>query len=103
MTRIGYFLFNLLLVVVIYAMVWLNPKPQDAMLYAIQNFSVPYIVLTFLMAFASLLSYFIAHNDDVAKQGMTFLHGCWMSGLATFIAYKLISTHDLAHLFSHLR
>lgn len=102
MTRIGYLVFNLLVVVVVYMMVWLNPKPEAALGYAIQNFSVPYLLLSFLMAFASLVSYFIAHNDDVAKQGITFLHGTWMGGLATFGAYKLLSAHDLSHLIPHL-
>lgn len=103
MSRFSYFIFNILLVLVIYTIVYFNSAKHEALIYTIEYFFIPYIAITFLMAIFSLFRFFISHDNDVSKEGLTFLHGTWVVSLMTYIAYKVISTGGMIKLLGYLK
>lgn len=101
MSRVSYFIFNILLVIVLYTVAYFSGPKHEGLIYTIQCFSVPYIVLNFFMALYSLFHFFIFHDNDVSKDGITYLHGTWVISLLTFGAYKIISMDYIVKLLAH--
>ena len=102
MTKLGYCLFNILLVVLIYFPVYFFSAPgrqHDALMYTLQYFSGPYIGANFLMAVYSLVHWFVRQDHDVAAEGVLFLNATWISALLTFAAYEIINHGGLTKLF----
>jgi len=104
MTGLGYFLFSVLLTGIIYAIVYINGGDHRTLLYTTTYFSLPLIAANFIMALYSLAHWFVRHHDeDVAKEGLTFLHATWITALVTFAAYKIISVGGIVMLFKSFR
>jgi len=103
MTRLGYFLFNLLLILAIYGLVYLGGSDPRTLTYTIRFFSAPLIAVNFVMAIYALLHWFMSQNHDVSREGITFLHATWVIALMTFIAYLVISHTSITHMISSLK
>lgn len=103
MTRFAYFLFNLLLVAAIYAMVYFFGQKDKALLYTVEYFSAPYIALNFFMAIYCLVRWFVTHNHDAASDGVTFLHTTWFVSVVTFIAYELVNAGSVVKLVAKVK
>lgn len=110
MTRLSYFLYNLLLVCVIYTLAYFQYKAAliqgtktDVLTYTLYYFSTPIIALNLFMALYSLVHFFMTHNHDIARDGITFLNASWFISLITFIAYKLISAGGILKLVAQLK
>ena len=109
MTRFSFMLFNVLLVVAIYMLLWLSGNAQErSIAYTLYYFSLPYIALLIIMAVLSTVRWFMKPDDDVIQSAVTYWHATWITGLLTFIALKLVSGalnpgifKNVGHWFGH--
>ena len=101
MTKLGYFLFNVVLIILVYLPVYFAAaaRQHDTLMYTLEFFSGPYIAANFLMALYSLFHWFIKQDHDVANEGVLFLNATWVSALLTFMVYELISHGGFAKIF----
>jgi hypothetical protein len=89
MTRFGFFLFNILLVVLLYGIVYQSGEKHAALGYTLTCFSLPYIGLIFFMAIFAIIRWFLGQNPDVAKEAVTLLNATWFLIVLTIIAIKV--------------
>ncbi len=94
MTRFSYFLFNILLTIIIYSLVYLTGNDVKVLIYTITYFFAPYIAMNFLMVVISLVRWFFSQDPSVHHEGITFFNGTWVLALLTFGAYKLLTSTD---------
>lgn len=90
MTRFGFFLFNILLLVSIYGLIYLNGASAAAIAYTMHNFSVPYMTLILLMCLISTVRWFMSHEPEIAKEIGTWAHALWLVPALTALALYLM-------------
>jgi hypothetical protein len=93
MTRFGFFLFNILLIIVLYGFVCID-YPQAghhaAAGYILRTLSIPYICLVLLMAIISTVRWFMNHDPDIASEIVTWITAFILVPAATVLALYLI-------------
>ena len=103
MNRSAYLIFSVLSVIIMYTMVYFGGKAHDVLAYSAMYFSVALVAANFLMAVGSLILWFLIHNEDISRGGITFLNAIWILTLAVWLAYKITSAGSLSKLFSGFR
>lgn len=87
MSRLGYLLFTVLLSAILYGIAYAGGS-QKVLEYTILYFSLPLIFANFFMALFSLVHAYVRnHNEDIASEGVTFLHAVWITALITAGVY----------------
>ncbi|MEI7670253.1 MAG: hypothetical protein WCJ33_09235, partial [Pseudomonadota bacterium] len=90
MTRFSGFLFNIIFILAIYGIIYINGGKADALIYVSTYFIAPYVLVNILMAILALLRWFPKQNAEMAKECITFLHAAWFTTLLAFLAHRLI-------------
>jgi cytochrome bd-type quinol oxidase subunit 2 len=102
MTRFGFFVFNLLLLTLLYGNVYLNGGKPGALSYTLREFSEPYIALILVMCILGTLRWFMSHDPEIAKEIVTWANALWLVPLLTLLALYLIRPAD-SHFWLDLR
>jgi cytochrome bd-type quinol oxidase subunit 2 len=94
MTRFGFFIFNILVVTILYGSVYLNGSKPGSVSYTLREFSEPYIAVLLVMVIFSTLRWFMSHDPDIAKEIVSWAHALWTVPVMTLIALYLIGAVD---------
>ncbi len=97
MTRLGYLLFNVMLVAMIYGLAHHYGAQGPAYMYSYTYFSKPYIVLNLLFAIAATIRGIWSGNQLWMKEAVTFWQATVISLVATALA--LVMTGAIPHEF----
>lgn len=95
MTRFGFFLFNILLVTVIYGLGYMS-HAKGAAHYMLINFSIPYCLLLLLMTLYATVRWFMHHDPDVGTEIATWANAMWFVPAITAGALYLVGGIDPA-------
>lgn len=95
MTRLGYLLFNILVMIAVYVPLYWSKARHGALMYTVIYFAVPFIGMNLLMAVYSLVHWFIKQDPEISAQGATFLNATWITGVITALVYYVLSTPGL--------
>lgn len=90
MTRIGFFLFNSLLVALVYGLAWLEGAKPAVVLFLLQSFSEPYVLLILLMTVFNTIRWFMNHDPEVGREIVTWLNALWSVPAMTALAIYLL-------------
>ena len=90
MTRLGFFVFNALFIVLIYGGIYLTGSKPGAISYAIREISEPYIALLLLMTIFTTLRWFMAHDEEVGAEIKTWISALAFVPIATLLAIYLV-------------
>ncbi len=102
MTRIGFILFNALLVVALYGTVFAYGTKPNAVSYTLIFFSLPSIGLNLLLAFISMVRWFLSQHAELSTEAGTFLFGGAINIALTFCAVELLSNKGILHFLTKL-
>ncbi len=102
MTRFGFYIFNMLLVTILYGSVYLNGSKPGAVSYTLREFSEPYIALLLIMCIFATLRWFMSHDPEIAKEIVTWVNLLWLVPVLTILALYLMGAVD-AHFWLKLR
>ncbi len=99
MTRFGFFIFNILLIISIYGLIYLDGASQGAINYIMHHFSMPYMTLILFMCLITTIRWFMSHDPDVAKEIVTWVNALWL--VPALSAGALYLMGGLGHNFWH--
>lgn len=94
MTRFGFFVFNVLLLTLLYGNVYMNGSKPGAVSYTLREFSEPYMALILIMCIFTTLRWFMSHDTEIAKEIVCWANALWMVPVMTIITLYLMGQVD---------